>query len=264
MDAVENLLKKYDLPYSILEAGTFQNADLKAAYNSLVAQGNEDLVGALTSGATIEDLDIFDLENWMDQIKNDEILNVFFKLQCGSRNHLRAFTNSLAMGRETYTHNSFLRRNMKKYNSDQEKCHSFPFAVSLRIQPFHPETGSIANSNLLSKPSHVRVFFLFIIYFFFFFMNLLLFFKVLEKMANRQIYQPYQPKNLNLQSQELLKLPERCMETKMEAVLFFKCTSEIESIANGIVTRPSPVVRFPIITTIPVRNGLEFLDPSIF
>ena len=71
MDAVENLLKQYGLSYSILEAGTFQNADLQAAYNNLVAQGEVNLVGALTSGATIEDLDIFDLENWMDQIEND-------------------------------------------------------------------------------------------------------------------------------------------------------------------------------------------------
>ncbi|MGB5403149.1 MAG: DUF2202 domain-containing protein [Robiginitalea sp.] len=103
MDAVENLLKQYDLPYSILEAGTFQNAALQGSYDNLVAQGDVDLVGALTSGATIEDLDIFDLENWMGQIENDVILNVFSKLQCGSRNHLRAFTNSLDKEGETYT-----------------------------------------------------------------------------------------------------------------------------------------------------------------
>ena len=44
-------------------------------------------------------------------------------------------------------------------------------------------------------------------------------------MSNRQ---SRQPKNLNLQSQELLKLPEEYIVTKMDAVLFFKCTSEIE------------------------------------
>lgn len=123
MDAVETLLKKYDLPYSILEAGTFQNTDLQAAYNSLVAQGDEDLVGALTSGATIEDLDIFDLENWMDQIENGEILNVFSKLQCGSRNHLRAFTNSLALEGETYTPQFISQTEYEEMlNNDREKC----------------------------------------------------------------------------------------------------------------------------------------------
>jgi len=123
MDAVENLLKKYALPYSILEAGTFQNADLQAAYDSLVAQGEVNLVGALTSGATIEDLDIFDLENWMDQIENDEILNVFSKLQCGSRNHLRAFTNSLDMEGETYTPQFISLTDYEEIlNSDKERC----------------------------------------------------------------------------------------------------------------------------------------------
>ena len=123
MDAVENLLKQYGLPYSILEAGTFQNADLQAAYNNLVAQGEVNLVGALTSGATIEDLDIFDLENWMDQIENDEILNVFSRLQCGSRNHLRAFTNSLAMQGETYTPQFITQAEYEEIlNNDQERC----------------------------------------------------------------------------------------------------------------------------------------------
>lgn len=123
MDAVETLLKKYDLPYSILEAGMFQNEDLQAAYDSLVAQGNEDLVGALNSGATIEDLDIFDLENWMDQIQNNEILNVFSKLQCGSRNHLRAFATSLDMEGETYTPQFISQSEYEEIlNSDKERC----------------------------------------------------------------------------------------------------------------------------------------------
>lgn len=123
MDAVENLLKQYELPYSILEAGTFQNAALQGAYDSLVAQGDVDLVGALTSGATIEDLDIFDLENWMGQIQNDVILNVFSKLQCGSRNHLRAFTNSLDREGETYTPQFISQTEYEQILlSDQERC----------------------------------------------------------------------------------------------------------------------------------------------
>ena len=123
MDAVENLLKQYDLPYSILEAGTFQNAALQGSYDSLVAQGDVDLVGALTSGATIEDLDIFDLENWMGQIENDVILNVFSKLQCGSRNHLRAFTNSLDMEGETYTPQFISQTEYEQILlTDQERC----------------------------------------------------------------------------------------------------------------------------------------------
>lgn len=123
MDAVENLLKQYNLPYTILEAGTFQNEELQAAYDSLVAQGEESIIGALSSGTTIEDLDIFDLENWMAKIENVAILDVFSKLQCGSRNHLRAFTGSLDIQGETYTPQFISQTEYEQIiNSDNEKC----------------------------------------------------------------------------------------------------------------------------------------------
>jgi len=123
MDAVENLLKHYNLPYTILEAGTFQNSDLQAAYDSLVVQGEANIIGALSSGATIEDLDIFDLENWMAKIENVVILDVFSKLQCGSRNHLRAFTGSLDMEEATYTPQFISQSEYEQIiNDDNEKC----------------------------------------------------------------------------------------------------------------------------------------------
>jgi len=123
MDAVENLLKGYNLPYAILEAGTFQNVELQAAYDSLILQGEANIIGALSSGATIEDLDIFDLENWMANIENVVILDVFSKLQCGSRNHLRAFTGSLDMEGETYTPQFISQAEYEQIiNDDNEKC----------------------------------------------------------------------------------------------------------------------------------------------
>lgn len=123
MDAVEDLLKQYDLPYIILESGTFQNEDLQEAYYSLVTQGEENIIGALSSGATIEDLDIFDLENWMEKIENSAILDVFSKLQCGSRNHLRAFIESLEMSGEVYTPEFISQTEYEQIlNSDNEKC----------------------------------------------------------------------------------------------------------------------------------------------
>ncbi len=123
MNAVENLMKQYDLPYTILDAGTFKNADLQEAYDSLIAQGEASMVGALISGATIEDLDIYDLEEWMAKIENAEVLNVFKMLQCGSRNHLRAFTRSLEMSGEGYTPEYIsLSEYEQIINSDNEKC----------------------------------------------------------------------------------------------------------------------------------------------
>ena len=123
MDAVENLLKQYNLSYKILEAGVFQNADLQAAYDGLIAQGEASIVGALTSGASIEDLDIKDLEEWMAKIENSEVMNVFKMLQCGSRNHLRAFIGSLDISGETYIPEFIsLTEYDQIINSDNEKC----------------------------------------------------------------------------------------------------------------------------------------------
>jgi hypothetical protein len=123
MDAVENLLKQYNLPYTILDAGTFQNTDLQATYDILVAQGEVNIIGALTSGATIEDLDIYDLEEWMTKIENAEILNVFTKLQCGSRNHLRAFIGFLDLSGEIYTPKFITLTEYEQIiNSENEKC----------------------------------------------------------------------------------------------------------------------------------------------
>jgi hypothetical protein len=123
MDAVENLLKKYNLEYDILDAGTFKNEDLQTTYNSLVEQGEISILGALTSGATIEDLDIFDLEEWMLKVDNGDILNVFSKLQCGSRNHLRAFTNSLELQGEIYVPQFISQTDYEEIiTNDRERC----------------------------------------------------------------------------------------------------------------------------------------------
>lgn len=95
MDAVEALLKAYGIGYEILENGKFNNEDLQALYNKFVLDGVVDKTAALTIGATIEDLDIVDLEENIQATSNNDIANVFASLQCGSRNHLRSFTQSL-------------------------------------------------------------------------------------------------------------------------------------------------------------------------
>ena len=103
MDAVESLLKFYEMEYTISEVGIFQNTELQNIYNSLIEKGETSLIDALIVGATIEDLDINDLDDWMLKIDNSDINAVFEKLQCGSRNHLRAFTNSLDIQEVSYT-----------------------------------------------------------------------------------------------------------------------------------------------------------------
>jgi hypothetical protein len=95
VNAVATLMDAYNLEYDLGAAGVFENQELQELYHSLIAVGEADLGSALTVGATIEDLDIKDLENYLNEVTNPWIQNVFTSLQCGSRNHLRAFTGSL-------------------------------------------------------------------------------------------------------------------------------------------------------------------------
>lgn len=105
-ETVKTLLLKYSLPDPALNlvAGVFVNSDLQALYTNLVAQEKASLTAALTVVATIEDLDITDLNNHIDaDVDNKGILFVFVNLEKGSRNHLRAFYRLQTEKGETYT-----------------------------------------------------------------------------------------------------------------------------------------------------------------
>lgn len=103
-NAIKSLLDKYDLedPMNNDVRGIFENQDLQSLYDSLVEKGSNSLVDALIVGATIEDLDIKDLENELLTIDNQDITVVFNNLMKGSRNHLRSFTKLLERNGGTY------------------------------------------------------------------------------------------------------------------------------------------------------------------
>jgi len=105
MDAVLQLLNKYNLndPVGTNGVGVFENADLQKLYTQLVTQGNENILQAYTVGATIEDLDILDLANWLTKIDNQDIMLVYEMLTKGSRNHLRSFYSNILNVGGTYT-----------------------------------------------------------------------------------------------------------------------------------------------------------------
>lgn len=102
MNAVENLLIKYNVPYQKLEEGKFANQSLQTLYNQLIAQGSISSAESLMIGATIEDLDIQDLKVRSITTQNTNILKVYNNLTCGSRNHLRAFISALTILGKTY------------------------------------------------------------------------------------------------------------------------------------------------------------------
>ncbi len=97
-DAVKALLVKYNITDPVVDdtVGVFVNSDLKNLYTSLVNKGLTSREDALTVGATIEDLDISDLDKYVAKTDNQDIKMVYENLNRGSRNHLRAFASQLS------------------------------------------------------------------------------------------------------------------------------------------------------------------------
>jgi hypothetical protein len=105
MDAVALLLTRYNLPdpAAATATGVFQDPHVQELFNALMAQGQTSLIAALTVGATIEDLDIQDLQTRIAATDNADIALVFNELMKGSRNHMRAFISQLTKQGVTYT-----------------------------------------------------------------------------------------------------------------------------------------------------------------
>lgn len=105
MDALLMLLNKYSLtdPVGANAVGVFSNATLQNLYAQLVTQGNISILDAYKVGATIEDLDIFDLKTALIDIDNQDIRLVYDMLTKGSRNHLRSFYKNILNTGGTYT-----------------------------------------------------------------------------------------------------------------------------------------------------------------
>ena len=104
MDAIKALLDKYNLPDPVADpsVGAFTSSEMQELYDKLVAQGEQSLVEAYKVGATIEDLDLYDLYELLEQTDNADIQQVYENLAKGSRNHLRAFTTQLSLNGVTY------------------------------------------------------------------------------------------------------------------------------------------------------------------
>jgi hypothetical protein len=85
------------------EAGKFTNSHIQELYDALTTKGDKSLIDALEVGATIEDVDIYDLNNFSDQTDNKTLLEIYDILTCGSRNHMRAFTGWLENKEEKYS-----------------------------------------------------------------------------------------------------------------------------------------------------------------
>ncbi len=104
-DAVKILLDRYDIEDPIKDnaTGVFTSLHLAELYNTLVKQGSRSLMDALLVGATIEDLDIKDLNELTARTDNEDIIVTYKNLNKGSRNHMRAFSRQISNRGGSYT-----------------------------------------------------------------------------------------------------------------------------------------------------------------
>ena len=105
MDAVKGLLDRYDIddPVDPDIQGHFEDQVLQDLYDDLIAAGSVSREDALHVGATIEDLDIFDIYEMIDHATSiEDVTRVYENLSKGSRNHLRSFVGQLVLFDETY------------------------------------------------------------------------------------------------------------------------------------------------------------------
>lgn len=103
-DTMLKMLIKYKLPDPAQPTiGHFTNADLQAKYEELVVKGLTSYVDGLYVGASIEELDMIDLQHAIDHTKRVDLLTAYQNLLEGSKNHLRAFVAGLAAQGITYT-----------------------------------------------------------------------------------------------------------------------------------------------------------------
>lgn len=104
-EAIRELILSHGLedPAASTPPGVFQNAELQALYDKLVAMGRPSLVEALKVGCLIEEKDIQDINDKKALVVDEpDIVQVYDHLLCGSRNHLRAFNSTLLEQGVTY------------------------------------------------------------------------------------------------------------------------------------------------------------------
>lgn len=107
MDAMGVLLEHYGLDDPVAQTGdargVFSDPQIQDLYNQLVEQGSASLEAALTVGATIEDLDIKDLNEAIARTTHADIQTVYERLRTGSYHHMQAFVGNLRAQGADYT-----------------------------------------------------------------------------------------------------------------------------------------------------------------
>lgn len=114
------MIEKYNLkdPIESDEVGAFTSEVMQKLYNDLVEKGNKSVVDALEVGMTIEDLDIYDLEKFMSETENADILKVYTSLNNASMKHMNAFNRQLEKEGVTYLAQYITQERMEEILAD--------------------------------------------------------------------------------------------------------------------------------------------------
>ena len=107
MSWVRVLIDKYELtdPIAGNGIGVFDNPRLQDLYTDLVQLGGGSAVDALTVGAALEELNLYDLiTRARRRADNEDLLALYQNLMKSSRNHLRTFVSRLESHGVVYEH----------------------------------------------------------------------------------------------------------------------------------------------------------------
>ncbi len=105
MDMVKALIEKYELQDPVKDdvKGKFSDPKMQELYDKLIKDGKKSLNDALKVGCLIEDLDIYDLNESLRKVDNQDIKFVYNNLKRGSYNHLNRFYSVLKRYGGSYT-----------------------------------------------------------------------------------------------------------------------------------------------------------------
>jgi len=124
MDKVLQILTSYNMEDPAnTQIGVFNDTDLQNLYQQLITKVDESETDALIVGATIEDLDIKDIEDFILRTTKADILSMYENLMCGSRNHLRSYYSQIISNGSSYSSKYISQAEFDSIvNSDNEKC----------------------------------------------------------------------------------------------------------------------------------------------
>jgi hypothetical protein len=104
-NAVKVLLDRYMITDPVVDdtIWNYTSSEIKKLYDDLVNQWSQSLQDALIVWATIEDLDIKDLNKLIQETDNEDIKMVYENLNNGSYNHLRSFVKNIVNNGGSYS-----------------------------------------------------------------------------------------------------------------------------------------------------------------